>query len=103
MAEERHEIEVRLRDGWTPYKIAKLLGRAYNTIKNEIERGTVMLYNGKVSRYKAQAGEAAYLDKESFQTSQARYHQTQQMLAAYHPLGIDQAQRLPAAYGTNRP
>ncbi len=65
MAEERHEIEVRLRDGWTPYKIAKQLGRAYNTIKNEIERGTVMLYNGKVSRYKAQAGEAAYLDNRA--------------------------------------
>ncbi len=23
LAEERHEIEVRLRDGWSPYKIAK--------------------------------------------------------------------------------
>ncbi len=65
LAEERHEIEVRLRDGWTPYKIAKQLGRPYNTIKNEIERGTVMLYNGKVSRYKAQAGEAAYLDNRA--------------------------------------
>lgn len=60
LAEERHEIEVRLRDGWLPYKIAKALGRPYNTIKNEIKRGTVLLYNGKVSRYKAKAGEAAY-------------------------------------------
>ena len=34
-AEERHEIEVRLKDGWSPYRIAKHLGRAYNTIKNE--------------------------------------------------------------------
>ena len=28
-AEERHEIEVRLKDGWSPYRIAKHLGRAY--------------------------------------------------------------------------
>ena len=41
LAEERHEIEVRLKDGWSPYRIAKHLGRAYNTIKNEIARGTV--------------------------------------------------------------
>ena len=38
LAEERHEIEVRLKDGWSPYRIAKHLGRAYNTIKNEIAR-----------------------------------------------------------------
>ncbi len=62
LAEERHEIEGRLRDGWSPYKIAKQLGRPYNTIKNEIKRGTVMLYNGNVGRYKAQAGEAADLN-----------------------------------------
>ncbi len=37
MTEERHEIEVRLQDGWTPYKIAKQLGHLYNTIKNEID------------------------------------------------------------------
>ena len=51
--EERYEIEVRLKDGWSIYKIAKHLGRAYNTIKDEVERGTVTLYNGKVKRYKA--------------------------------------------------
>ena len=44
--EERYEIEVRLKDGWSIYKIAKHLGRAYNTIKDEVERGTVTLYNG---------------------------------------------------------
>ena len=62
LAEERHEIEVRLKDGWSPYRIAKHLGRAYNTIKNEIGRGTVYLYNGKVARYKAKAGEQQYKD-----------------------------------------
>ena len=60
LAEERHEIEVRLKDGWSPYRIAKHLGRPYNTIKNEIARGTVYLYNGKVTRYKAKAGEQVY-------------------------------------------
>lgn len=62
LAEERHEIEVRLKDGWSPYRIAKHLGRAYNTIKNEIARGTVYLYNGKVARYKAKAEEQQYKD-----------------------------------------
>ena len=41
LAEERHEMEVRLKDGWPPYRIARHLGRAYNTTKNEIARGTV--------------------------------------------------------------
>ena len=51
--EERYEIVVRLKDGWSIYKIVKHLGRAYNTIKDEVERGTVTLYSGKVKRYKA--------------------------------------------------
>ena len=50
---ERYEIEVRLNDVRSIYKIAKYLGRAYNTINDEVERGTVTLYNGKVKRYKA--------------------------------------------------
>ena len=60
LAEERHEIEVRLKDGWSVYQIAKHLGRAYNTVKNEIARGTVYLYHGKVTRYKAKVGEQQY-------------------------------------------
>ena len=60
LSEERHEIEVRLKDGWSIYRIAKQLGRPYNTIKNEVKRGTVLLYNGKQKRYKADAGEQAY-------------------------------------------
>lgn len=62
LAEERYEIEVRLKDGWSPYRIARQLGRPYNTIKNEITRGTVYLYNGKVTRYKAKVGEQTYRD-----------------------------------------
>lgn len=65
LAEERHEIEVRLKDGWSIYRIAKHLHRPYNTIKNEIARGTVYLYNGKVARYKAVVGEQKYRENRS--------------------------------------
>ena len=71
LAEERHEIEVRRKDGWSVYRIAKHLGRPYNTIKNEIARGTVHLYNGKVTRYKAKAGEERY--KENRRNSRRQY------------------------------
>lgn len=62
LSEERHEIEVRLKDGWSPYRIAKHLGRPYNTIKNEMKRGTVSLYNGKMQRYKSDEGKKVYLE-----------------------------------------
>ena len=58
LSEERHEIEVRLKDGWSTYRIAKHLGRPYNTIKNEIKRGSVSLYNGRIQRYKADEGKS---------------------------------------------
>lgn len=63
--EERHEIEVLLKHGWNVYRIAKHLGRPYNTIKNEIKRGTVSLYNGKQKRYKADEGERVYKENRS--------------------------------------
>ena len=58
--EERNEIEVRLKDGWSIYRIAKHLGRPYNTVHNEIQRGLTSLYNGKVQRYKAETSEKVY-------------------------------------------
>ena len=58
--EERVIIQTRLKDEWSPNRIAVELGRAPNTIRNEIKRGTVLLYNGKVSRYKATAGQQTY-------------------------------------------
>ena len=70
-SEERHEIEVRLKDQWTIYKIARHLKRPYNTIKNEIARGTVLLYDGKVARYKADAGAKRY--KENRRSSRRQY------------------------------
>lgn len=38
--EESMIIQIRLKDGFTSYKIAKELGRPINTIINEIRRGT---------------------------------------------------------------
>lgn len=71
-SEERHDIEVHLKDGWSKYKIAKHLCRSYNTIKAEIVRGTVALYHGKVSRYKADAGQAQYAKNRSSCTRKYR-------------------------------
>lgn len=58
--EERVVIQTRLKDGWTPNRIAREIGCAPNTVRNEIKRGTVSLYRGNVFRYKASAGQAAY-------------------------------------------
>src|SRR5574344_3163282 len=58
--QERGIIQAHTRAGWTTYKIAKDLGRPYNTVKNEINRGTVFLYNGTVKRYKAKIGASVY-------------------------------------------
>lgn len=58
--DERMTIEIRLKDGWTPNQIAKELGCSANTVRNEIKRGTIELYNGKVTRYKAKTGQQKY-------------------------------------------
>lgn len=58
--EHRVLIELRLKDGWSANRIAKEINCAPNTVRNEIERGSVTIYNGKVRRYKAAAGQAAY-------------------------------------------
>lgn len=58
--EERILIQIRQKDGWSANKIAKEIGCAPNTVRNELQRGTVSLYHGRVQRYKAKAGQAAY-------------------------------------------
>ena len=58
--EERVVIQTRLKDGWTPNRIAEELGCAPNTVRNEIKRGTVTLYRSNIFRYKAKVGQAAY-------------------------------------------
>lgn len=59
---ERTIIEIRLNDGFSPYKIAKELGRPINTILNEIRRGTTsqIKQNKHVELYFADTGEAIY-------------------------------------------
>lgn len=69
--EEREEIQIRLKDNWSIYKISKTLSRAYNTIKTEITRGTVELYNGHIRRYKATSGQAKY--EKNRQASRRQY------------------------------
>ena len=61
--EERMTIQIRLKDNFSPYKIAKELGRASNTIRNEIARCTVtqIKQGRKVQLYLADAGERIYL------------------------------------------
>ena len=58
--EDRITISLRLKDGWSVIKIAQELNCAPNTVRNEIKRGTVSLYNGSVKRYKPDAGQALY-------------------------------------------
>jgi IS30 family transposase len=60
--DERMTIQIRLKDGFTPYKIAKELRRSINTVSNEIRRGTTtQIIQGKeVELYFAETGEAIY-------------------------------------------
>ena len=60
--QERTIIELRLKDGYSAYKIAKELHRPINTILNEIRRGTVpqIKNNRKLQIYLADAGQAIY-------------------------------------------
>lgn len=74
--EERHKIEVHLKDGWSRYKIAKHLNRPFNTVKNEIARGTVALYHGTVLRYKADAGQQRYNENRRSSTRTYRCLET---------------------------
>lgn len=58
--EKRILIQLRLKDNWSANKIAKEIGCAPNTVRNEIRREHVSLYHGNVQRYKAKVGQAAY-------------------------------------------
>ena len=98
-SEERHDIEVHLRDGWSTYKIAKHLGRPYNTIKNEIQRGTVLLYDGKVSRYKAKAGEEQYRKNRRSSTRKYRCLETVPFLRYVEKMVREEGWSLDACWG----
>lgn len=60
--QERTFIEIRLKDGWSAYKIAKTINRPINTVLNEIKRGSVkQIKNGEeISRYFADVGDRVY-------------------------------------------
>ncbi|MDZ4956900.1 IS30 family transposase [Clostridium perfringens] len=60
--QERCFIEIRLKDKWSAYKIAKVINRPINTVLNEIRRGTVtqVKFGQKVDRYFANVGERVY-------------------------------------------
>lgn len=73
--ENRVVIQMRLKDGRTIYQIAKELGCAYNTVKNEIKRGTMVLYNGNIRRYKASTGQNVY--NEHRKNSRKQYKRLQ--------------------------
>ena len=57
---ERTLIQLRLKDGHTVYSIAKEIGCAYNTIKNEIRRGSKKMYRSRRLCYRAETGQEKY-------------------------------------------
>ena len=61
-AYERGQIQFLHSKGLSPYAIGKQLGRASNTIRNELKRGTVSQIKGKstVLTYFPDTGEAVY-------------------------------------------
>lgn len=60
--EERRQIAMLLDDGFTPYKIARMLGRALNTVLNELRRGTtkVIIKYYEREKYFPDTGQAIY-------------------------------------------
>lgn len=58
--ENRCYIQIRLKDGYSIRAIAREIGCSPSTVANEIARGTVVLYNGHVERYKAITGQMVY-------------------------------------------
>lgn len=46
-----------LKDGHTAYSIAKEIGCAYNTVKNEIRRGSKQIYRSRRLCYRAETGQ----------------------------------------------
>lgn len=61
-AYERGQIQLLLEDGYTAYAIAQRLNRAYNTICNEIKRGTVsqIKCNKKIEVYYPDTAQTRY-------------------------------------------
>ena len=73
--------------------------RPYNTIKNEINRGTVYLYNGKIARYKADKGEEAYREHRKNSCRNYRCLETAKFLRYVEDQFFDEGWSLDAAVG----
>ena len=60
--EERRSIAMLNDEGLSPYKIGKILGRASNTIRNELKRGTTTVIVGyfEKEKYFSDTGQAVY-------------------------------------------
>lgn len=90
--EERVIIQTRLNDKHSPNKIAAELCCSPNTIRNEIKRGTVYLYNGKVAHYKAEAGQKAYEENRANSCRHCEYINKLEFIAhvenSFFELGI---------------
>ena len=71
--QERCFIEIRLKDKWSAYKIAKVINRPINTVLNEIRRGTVIQIKlgNKVDRYFDEVGHRVYT--ENRENSKSKY------------------------------
>ena len=67
---ERTLIQLRLKDGHTVYSIAKEIGCAYNTVKNEIRRGSKQMYRSRRLCYRAETGQ------EKYKANRANCHRT---------------------------
>lgn len=59
---ERGKIAILHAQGYTPYKIGKIMGRASNTIRNELKRGTTTVIKGYFEKtvYLPECGQAVY-------------------------------------------
>lgn len=90
--EERVIIQTRLNDKHSPNKIAAELGCSPNTVRNEIKRGTIYLYNGKVARYKADAGQKVYEENRANSCRRCEYINKLEFIAhvenSFFELGI---------------
>jgi IS30 family transposase len=58
--EDRVLIQIRLKDHYSIRAIAREIDCSPSTVSKEIARGSVSLYDGHVTRYKASAGQEAY-------------------------------------------
>ncbi|MGN0730003.1 IS30 family transposase [Treponema sp.] len=67
---ERTLIQLRLKDGRTVYSIAREIGCAYNTVKNEIRRGSREMSGRRRRGYRAETGQTTY------ERNRAKCHRT---------------------------